>query len=266
MLKQSELSEEDQAEAFRRADALFRAESEQARVARSAAQAAEELGIPQEYLDRAAAQLHAEKAEKIKAKNQKRRVLIAIGAAMLPAMLTVFLLTRIGPLPPQVVAAQPLVVPFTLPLNATDEATTSFKNASIANVAPSSNRYQLNLKEFHPQGGSYQANLGFPISVSLSGYKSVSFLIQSSGISSTRIDLRDGAARWNSRPISLSPESQRVTIPLSELTRQSRAGEGWQAAPGSGPDSAKSLVFKFGKDINPPSAKGTVTISDVQFE
>ncbi len=269
MLKQSELSEEDQAEAFRRADELFRAESEQAKHARSAAQAAEELGIPQEYLDRAAAQLHAEKAEKIKAKHQKRRVLIAIGAAMLPALLTVFLLTRIGS--QQVSApmvAAPLVAPFTLPLNATDATTTIFKNASVSSI-PGANRYQLNLKEFRPQGGNYQANVGFPISGSLAGYRQVSFLIQSiqgTGISSVRLDLRDGQTRWNSRPISISPESQRVTIPLSELNRQSRVGESWQAAPGGGPDSAKSLVFKFGQDINPPETKGTVEISDVRFE
>jgi hypothetical protein len=265
MLKQSELSQEDQAEAFRRADELFRAESEQARAARSAAQAAEELGIPQEYLDRAAAQLHAEKAEKIKARNQKRRVLIAVGAAMLPALLTVFLLTRIGPPPAQVVAAQPLVAPFTLSLNATDEATTSFKNASTS-ATSTLNSYQLNIKGFQPQGGNYQANLGFPINGSLAGYKTVSFSVQSSGISSVRLDLRDGQTRWNSRPISLSSESQRVTLRFDELNRQVQSGSEWTSERGGGPDSARSFVIKLGKDINPPETKGTVTISDVQFE
>jgi hypothetical protein len=267
MLKQSELSEEDQAEAFRRADALFRAESEQAQTARSAAQAAEELGIPQEYLDRAAAQLHAEKAEKIKAQNQKRRVLIAVGAALVPATLAIFLMTRItAPPPPAVVAAQPLVAPFTLSLNATDDATTSLKNAR-GSMTSTNNRYQLKIDGFQPQSGNYQANLGFPISSSLSGYETVSFSIQGSGISRVRLDLRDGGGvRWNSRPISLSSESQRVTVPLSELIRQMRVGESWQAAPGGGPDGVKSLVFKFGKEINPPEAKGTVTISDVQFQ
>ena len=265
MLKQSELNPDEQAQVFARADALFREESERERTARSAAAAAEEMGVPQEYLDRAAAQFHAEKVEKILARNRRKRSALVIGAALIPALLFPFLIVQLTRQAQQIPSvAQVMVAPFSLSLAETDDATTHFRNVASTSTS-AANAYSLTIEKF-TSGSGYFANHGFPITGSLQSYKKVSFTIASTGIPSTRVDLREGLTRWNSRPISVSAAPQRVTLNFDELHRQAQSGETWTEAAGGGPDAARALVFKFGQDINPPDTKGTVTITDVQFE
>ncbi|MGC4046925.1 MAG: hypothetical protein QM758_24280 [Armatimonas sp.] len=265
MLKQSELSAEEQAEAFRRADDLFRAESEQARNAKAAADAAQEMGIPQEYLDRAAAQIHAEKVERIKSQRNRRNVTIAVGAAAVAVALGASLLIRPQTVPGPVaaVAAQQLASP-TVDLTHEDQATTVFRNVSSESKTDT-NSYSLKLNGFH-DSSSYQANHGFSIDGSLDAYKQVSFFIKGDGIANTRVDLRAGNTRWNSRQISLTPQGERVAIRFDQLQQQTKQGNQWVGSGSGNPQGAQSLVFKFGAEINPPDTKGTVTISDVRFE
>jgi hypothetical protein len=266
MLKQTELSAEDQAEAFRRADALYRTESEQAQNAKAAADAAEELGIPQEYLDRAAAQLHAERVEKIKSQRTRRSIFFAAGFGVLGILLLTTLFqarqtTGPGGISPPLSASQSAA----LDLSQIDEATTRFTNAETESSG-SGGSYTLNIKQFTPQGNNYQANVGFPVSGSLAGYKKVSFLIHGDGVSHARVDLRAGQTRWNSPQLDLTSTPQRVSLDLSSLQRQTKQGNQWVGSAGTGPENAQSLVFKFGSEINPPDTKGTVTILDVRFE
>ena len=266
MLKQSELNPDEQAQVFARADALFREESEREQVATAAAKAAEELGVPQEYLDRAAAQFHAEKAAKILAQNQRKRVLMAIGLAAIPAALAIFLMTGLmqARQAPMVAAVMQVDAPPAVSLNS-DPATTVGSNVNYTGENDGKT-FRLNLKGFTPVEGRYTLNLGFPTNGSLRSYDKISFSVKSAGISNVRVDLREGQTRWNSREISLSPQGQRVTLRFDELNRQGQSGNEWSNERGDRPDSALALVFKFGSGVNPPDAKGTVEISDVRFE
>ena len=65
MLKQTDIPAEDQAEIFRIADKLYREDEEHRRNADASAAAAAELGLPQEYLDRAAQELHVQRLEAV---------------------------------------------------------------------------------------------------------------------------------------------------------------------------------------------------------
>lgn len=271
MLKQSELNAEEQAAAFRRADELFRADSEQSRNAKAASDAAEELGIPQEYLDRAAAQIHAEKVERIKAQRNRRNLAIAIGAGVIAIGLGVTML-RSPQQPLSVRAAQEAqfaqrITSPTVDLTREDLATTVFRGAA-SESSTSHDAYTLKILKFTPIGnGNYQANHGFALDGgSLAGYKQVSFSIKGDGIANTRVDLRSGNTRWNSNQIALNPQGERITVRFNELRQQTKQGDQWVSARGEGPQKAQSLVFKFGNEINPVDTKGTVTISDIRFE
>ena len=92
MLKSKDLDPEEQSELFRLADELQRRDQEAQREHRSATDAAAELGVAPEYLERAAAELHARRLEKIES-NRKRNRWIAFGVVGV-ACVTMFAMVR----------------------------------------------------------------------------------------------------------------------------------------------------------------------------
>ena len=240
MLKQSELNPDEQAQVFARADALFREESEQAQNARSAAQAAEELGVPQEYLDRAAAQIHAEKVENIRARRKKMRVGIGVGLGLAVAF-GLFSLRR--PPAPTTLAIAPASVGQSV--NPETQASVKATNGALT----------IQVDRFGPTStGDFFANATLPAPENLGRYNKVSFSVSGSGgISAVRLDFQADKLRWksDSRPIS----GGRVSIDLRSMQRQERNGNSWRNVSYRTPDTVRELAFKVGETVNPPIPK-----------
>lgn len=252
MLKQSELSEEEQAEAFRRADELFRRESEQARVAKAASNAAEELGIPQEYLDRAAAQVHAERVEKIKAQRRRRTALVA-GLGFLAVGVGAMLLFPPRPEPYRLSKQSDLTF-----ISRINEGT----RADAIGVGC----VNITVGKFVEKNGDYFANAGYsPAPPGLSRYRTVTIAAAANGsLKNLRLDFENGAQeRWRSPVITGLGNLNNYTLSLDAFEHQKREGGRWRTVGTGRPREATNFLFKVGEAVNPIDATGEVLITEL---
>lgn len=259
MLRHRDLTPEEQSAAFRLADELQRRETEENQEARSHAAAAEEMGVSQEYLDRAAEIVYTERIEKIRAK-RKRNTIVAVAVAGVTMGVGLFALrsARTGPVQRPAIVA---VSPFGVSLDSPDPATTTVRGAQSD---AGSFRFQIGQASGNAAQG--QVNAGFNVGRSLNGYRQFRVGVQSDGVQSVRIDLRKGDERWNSRALPVSPSGEPLTVRFDQLNRQVKQGNQWVDAPGGSPQNAQQIVFKFGRGVNAPDTRGDVAISSPTFE
>lgn len=266
MLKLNDVPPEEQSEVFRLADEMYRRESEENRERKAATDAAQELGVPPEYLERAAAELHARKLEKIE-KNRHRNRLVAVGivgivlVGMGAAMFTSSGSSRksSGPI------AGP-VSPITLdPKGATVRQSSS--DPAAARVSVDGGRVTLDVSRMAPNGrGQVFANAAVPIGRSLAGYRTLLVTYSGEGLPNVRVDLEAGDVRWKSQNLPIGA-SRTAEIPLDGMRKQARksGGNGFGGVRWTAPDNAQEIVFKVGETINPTDASGKVTIEKIEF-
>lgn len=263
MLRYKDVPKEDMTEVVRVASELYdrdRTVSAQEAAAeaerRATAQAVEEVGIPAEYLDRAAAEVQSRRAAQIIARRKRNRILGG-GAVALAAI------AGIG-----AVALRPGPAPVTIPMAQAYAEYNPATQAQIGNVAKGNT---IQIPGFVEERGKYKANLTVkaPTNVSLAGYRNVTFTVRSSGIPNTKLFFENGPTeRWRSDNLALTGGEQTFTLPLDRMIHQTRANEkaDWSGGRQGNPGKVQTISFKFGEKINPPSVSGEVTISDLQFQ
>jgi len=225
--------------------------------------AAAEMELPKEYLERAAAELQATRIVNARRTLRRRRTLIGTAAA---AVLIVggWRATHL-PLPkvsPQVFNTQR----FELNINPDTQANITFQNLDgRKNVAV------LHVDHFVPDTNSrqYFANLNIkPDVTSLRGYKSTSFFSKAAGLPNLRLYLEAGPyERWRSPELHTTTEWQNNSIDFGAFEHQIRDADtgAWHTTNGGLPDHVDRFSFKVGSYMNGVNATGDIAIDDVEI-
>lgn len=282
MLKLQDLPPEEMNEVVRRAGEMYDRESTENRERKATVDAAEEMGIPAEYMERAAAVVHAERVEKIQTKRRNRNRALAAGAGALVAVGVASMMVGVRPVPSNTtvvtatsVSAPPLVFDFntpsaqgqwTLDRNPGTDASLSFvSEPQLGNVA------RISVRQFGTQNGvPHRADFEtLSVPSSLSGYRNVRFHVSGSGLQQVRLYLeKSDTERWRSPAVTIARDWTPVSLSLDSFdyqTRRSPSGS-WQRASYRAPDTARRISFKFGDFMNPASARGEVSIDELVFE
>ncbi|MFM7188840.1 MAG: hypothetical protein ACKO14_13590 [Armatimonadota bacterium] len=260
MLKQTDIPAEDQAEVFRIADKLYREDEEHRRNADASAEAAGELGIPKEYLDRAAQELHLQRLDAVNRKRNRNRVFVAavIGVGLVTASILSVTLSRV-PAPPSPVAMATASVTNVYDLSsASVRANSESKGSIIANNSGAT----LQIEQFVPDiKGDFYGNILLPAG-NVQEVEAINAQVAGNGIPNVRIDLEAGDVRWKG-PV--SPTGTSIAISAKEFQRQVRTGSSWKNTAWQPPSGALKIAFKTGKTINDVSSRGTLTVTNVEL-
>lgn len=257
MLKQTDIPAEDQAEIFRIADKLYREDEEHRRNANASAAAAAELGLPQEYLDRAAQELHVQRLEAVKAKRRRAWIIPAIAGAGIGIVLAVTLSRPPAPLTPVRMSTSSVTNIYDL-----SEAAVRANPDSKGSISANSSAATLVIDQFVPDSkGDFYGNIIVPAG-NVREVEVVTAQVAGNGIPNVRVDLEAGDVRWRG-PV--SPTGTAVSISSKEFQKQVRQGSNWKNTAWSPPSGKLRIAFKTGKSINDASTKGTLTVTNVEL-
>ena len=257
MLKQTDIPAEDQAEIFRIADKLYREDEEHRRNADASAAAAAELGLPQEYLDRAAQELHVQRLEAVKAKRRRTWIIPAIALAGIGVLGVVTLSRPPAPISPVRMSTSSVTNIYDL-----SDASVRANSETVGSLSTSKNAATLELDQFRPnQSGDFYGNIIVPAG-NVREVEAVTAQVAGNGIPNVRVDLEAGDVRWRG-PV--SPTGTAVSISAKEFQKQVRQGSNWKNTAWSPPSGKLRIAFKTGKSINDASTKGTLTVTNVEL-
>jgi len=263
MLKSKDVPAEEQSELFRLADEMQQKDADHAREHRSATEAAAELGVAPEYLEKAAAELHARRLEKIE-RNRKRNRGLAIGFVVF-AIAGMWFSMR--PAPRRIASAPAATI--SKPLTLAFEGASVRHSSDVADAATASARggkLEIDIRSMSAgKNRRHFANVAIPISIP-GNYRKALVTFSGSGVSNLRVDLEDGNVRWKSPNIRVESGTRTEAIDLTRATKQERRNDNWRNVAWSPPGSARELVLKFGDTINPAGTRGTVVVEKIVLE
>jgi hypothetical protein len=249
----TELHEKDLESEERRAEAADHA--------RAASAAAEEVGLPAEYLERAAEVVQIRRAERVKRSRKRRLALAGVIAAL--GLGTVVAVQTLKPPPPVYQISNPAG---TYRLEINPESSATFTTREVAGKEAAVVRVE---KLAPGPDGTFRINLNtWSTPQSLAGYKSVSFNVQGTGLKNIRLYLEKDTERWRSPAVPITEQGTNTRLRLQEFDHQTRRtpSSQWQKASSSSPAQVQRLSFKLGTYVNEAGAKGEVAISDLRFE
>jgi len=260
MLRMKDVPPEQMAEVVRVAGELYDEEQAQTQERRSTVAAAAEMGLPKEYLERAAALVHARRVEQI-GRGRRRRAGLLAGLGVALALGGGWVVTHPRPAAPVTYNFQKSGEGWNHESNPESQATVTFGNGAAT----------IHVDHFGAQVGSgeYYVNLNTKgVPPTLAGYRTVSFRAQNAGLPNLRLYLENGGERWRSCNLSVPRGGQVFRLNLDQFdhqTRDSSAGK-WQKVEARAPGHVEQLSFKVGYYINNADAHGDVQISDLRFQ
>jgi hypothetical protein len=262
LLKLKDVPQEQMGEVVRIASEMYDKEHQEKRERSSTVAAAEELGIPEEYLERAAKELQEKRIAEARLRQEKRRRFL-IGGGIAAAAVAIGLAV-VRPVPP---AAALSLTPQT-----TQAIVTSNPGSDVV-VTPSGNGWLLNVRQFVPQNGRYSGNADIKLPTAVQrGHNNVSLALTPNrgNIPKVRIFFEGGTPnqRWKGPDVSLTGGSAQVNVPLNDFIRQTRPSSGaeWRDVGKGKPTGADTLSIKTGYPINPPDVSGEIGIDNVQVK
>lgn len=267
MLRLKDLPPEEMSEVVRLASEIQDRETDTAREHRATVDAAAEVGISEEYLERAAAEVHARRVAAITEKRRKRRTAVAAGAVLVGVGLIGggLVVSRKAPLPPR--SAPPAAVAVSV------DAATLERTAGVqASLAQNNSESVLTVARFtRDSSGTYNANITLaPPKPSLAGYRTANFTLRGTGgLKQIRLDIQNGPTeRWKGPLIAVPADKKNVSVSLRDFTYQQRDSSGapWRSKSYRAPGDVTRLGFKTGDTVNPFTASGSVSVGDLRFE
>jgi hypothetical protein len=261
---------EDMREVVQIATELFQREQgelEAAKQRQGLVEAAAELDLPAEYLERAAAQLHAQRVAEIRERRARRTSVFAVlGLAIgLWGGWRVF-----NPPPPDPALYDFNTAPtqqWVLERNPETEAVLGFESEADRGgvAAVTIERFGIRAAD-----GTYYANLNSSDPpATLRGYRSVSFRVRGEGLPHVRLYLEAGPTeRWRSPELPVGDTWQEQRLDLKQFEYQTRRSpsDTWRRDRYRGPDRIERLSFKVGHFVNDVGDRGRIFIDDLRFE
>jgi hypothetical protein len=262
-----QITPEEMPEVTKIANRLYeqeREQQEQAQERQAYLSAAEEMEIPQEYLERAAEELSLQRIARIR----QRRRLRQAAVATFGGILIVGGFWRITH--PPIVKPTPMVFTaqqWRLDANPETKAEVTFQNWEGRNSVA-----VIHVEQFVPRArdGQYFVNLNSQkVPTDLRATQSVSFFVKGNGLPNLRLYLEASPTeRWRSPALPVTSEWQKQTLNLQQFEYQTRASTNapWQSTSTRPPDRIENLSFKTGTFINESTAKGEIGVEGVEFE
>jgi hypothetical protein len=244
-----------------------RAEIERAEQSHELKQAAEELDLPAECLERAAAVVHAEKAAQIRETRRRRNGALAV----LGVALALWGGWRVmNPPPPAPVAytfSPASSAQWTLDLNSGSQARVTFDAQTGRDGAAVVTVDRFGARE---RDGQFFVNLdSTQVPPTLAGYRTVTFRVRGSGLDQVRLYLEAGPTeRWRSPPMPVSGDWQEHRLRLEQFDYQRRrsSADTWRRESYRQPGAIERLSIKLGHYVNEVGDRGSVAIDDLRFE
>ena len=258
MLRMKDVPPDQMAEVVRVAGELYDAEKAQAQERRATVAAAAEMGLPKEYLDRAAELVHARRVEQI-GRQRRRRAGLFAGIGVAVALGGGWFVTHPQPAAPVVYSFQ------------TGQWNLETDPASKAAVTSADGAATIHVDHFGTSAGADQffVNLNTKdVPKTLVGYRTVSFRARSLGLPHLRLYLENGDERWRSANLAVPTGGQVFRLDLRQFDHQTRdvsTGK-WQKVGASAPGHVEQLSFKVGYYVNNADAHGDVQVSDLRFQ
>lgn len=260
MRRFDQVTPEEMPEVVRVASRLFEEERAATQEQQSTIQAASELDLPPEYLERAADRVHADRVAQIQTRRRKRNGVIAtVGvAAVLGGGWVVT-----HPKPPA-----PAVLDFeSAPLTTWGLNTDAGSSAGVTFPQEAGHGAVAQVKVNQFGGGEYFVNLDSTnVPKSVNGYRTVTFQVRGQGLSHVRLALENGDERSRSVVLPVSASWQTFWLPLDRFDHQTRRGDKWRNDGTGLPRAVQRLSFKLGTQVNDPGQQGTVAIDGIKFE
>ncbi|HEX8274643.1 MAG TPA: hypothetical protein VF615_18545 [Longimicrobiaceae bacterium] len=223
-------------------------------------EAATEMGVSAEHLDRAAAETHARRVEEVRRRRRIRNWVVAAGVAAL-AGAGVYRVAN--PAPPE-----PTVYTFQ---DASQAWSGEVNGRTVARVSEQGGRGVIEVERFGPEAdGRYWANLNtVAVPASLRGAGEVTLRVRGTGLQHARLFLENGPTeRWRSPDVMVGPEWRTVTFKLDQFEHQTRqdTGSPWRGRGGGSPERLTRVSIKVGEPFNPPDARGRAEVDDLRIE
>jgi len=278
MLRLKDLPPEEMAEVVRVASELQqrdqRANDDQ-RERQHVVDAAEEVGLPAEYLEQAAAEIHQRRVADTIAR--RRRKSWALGASLVGGSVLLGLIftgtqsarrASLQATPPQSIESFSADPELRWKLNqnpATQSSVRFAEEAQRGGVAV------IRVDRFgRSADGKFWANLDLTQGgTDLTGRKSVSFDVRGKGLPQLRLYLENGALeRWRSPALTVPGTWAKRSVRLDQFDYQTRksSSDSWSVNRYQPPKQVRELSFKLGDFVNPVSAKGEVALDNVVAE
>ena len=235
----------------------------------AATQAAEEMGIPASYMERAAAELSARQSARVRGRKRRNAGLFAASAVTTLAFGSWVTTHRHHAAPPPT----PLVYNFEALSQGQwhlDGLNNSRPDAQAALTFPNEQGHSVALVKvdhFYNQS-DYAVDLDTnQVSQSLTGYRTVSFRVRGKGLGQIRLFLQNGEERWCSPFITASGGWHEIRLPLSQFLHQ-RVPLNYnpQDEPYVAPTVIGKISFKLGRDANSQDQHGEVAVDVLRFE
>ena len=231
--------------------------------------AAAEVGLPEEYLHRAAAELHARRVARVRQQRRRRTGVLATVGVALALGTGAYVVTRphVNPtfLPKSATVARPHTslafgpANWRMSANAGTQATVKYENGAAI----------LHVQRFAADSaGHFTANLNSSSgAINLTKFRTVSFRVHGT-LPRLRLYLEHGNERWRSPALAVTGQDQQVRIDLSQFERQTRADRGaeWRTFAHQAPEWVDNLSFKTGWFVNEIGVSGDIALSDADFE
>lgn len=271
MLKLENVSPQEMPEVVRIASELYQQDQEkegEAQERQSTLAAAEEVGLPAEYLHRAAEEMHSRRVEQVQRKRRTRNGLIAAAGIVAVFGIASFGVSKTTQTS-ETSVTPPTPMAYEVPL--TEGITPQISAGTQAAVNVKAGAIQIQVEKFVPNsGGTYFVNADtYKLPPSLAGYETIRFRVRGSGLNQVRLYLENGPTeRWRSRAVPATATEQEVTLSLRDfeyLTRPSADAE-FRRQTYQPPDRVERLSFKVGDFVNDVNATGSVTIDSVKLE
>lgn len=260
MLRVKDVPPDQMAEVVRVAGELYDKEQADTQERRATVAAAAEMGLPKEYLDRAAALVHARAVERV-TKRRRRNLGLVIGIGAAVAIGGGWFVTHPRP-------AAPVTYDFQNPAQQWNQ---SSNPESQANVSFAGGIATIHVDRFGmPAGGDqFFVNLDTKdVPPALAGYRTVSFRASSAGLPNLRLYLESPDERWRSPNLPLTRAGQVFHLNLNQFdhqTRDSSTGK-WHGVGASAPGHVERLSFKVGYYVNAADAHGDAKVSELRFQ
>lgn len=258
MLKFKDVSQEQRGEVVRLASEIYDTEQVEQREHTSTVAAAEEIGLPEEYLERAAQALQEKRIADARQKRTSRARFLMGGGIVAALGVGAFLLR---PAPP--------ATPFSLSPIA-QQPTLSTNTGTEASATSQGDSYVLKVNRFIPTNNRYSANLDLPLpKTSLSGYRQMTFTVRGTGtIPKVRLFLEGGSLneRWKGPDVPVSTTPRQVSLSMDQFIRQERVSNTeWKDISLGRPNEVTRLSIKSGFPVNPATVSGTIGVSKIEF-
>lgn len=267
MLKLENISPQEMPEVVRVASEMYERDLErqgETQERQAVLRAAVEIGLPAEYLHRAAAEVHARRVERVRRRRRWRNGLLAA-----TGVLALFGLTLVGvrTLDRPVARSAPVMA---YRFHAQEGWFGQVNRETRASVTVRDGAVVIRVDRFAPDGrGTYFASADTYQVPDLGLYRAVRFRVRGSGLPYVRLYLENGPLeRWRSAPIPVMAQAQEVLLPLDRLERltRARADDRFRRQEYRKPGRVERLSIKTGDFVNEVRARGEVVIDLLAFE